>query len=121
MIQFNAGEILELAVRRQNINISELSRKMNVNRRTIYNWFQQQSLSSTIIFGISQAIDYDITQEFPENFFGQALNAQKQHTGLNSIAEHEEARYYWMRKYISLLEDYKVLLEKTKSMHARYD
>lgn len=111
MISQNAGEIVELAVRRKNVNISELSRKMKINRRTIYNWFQQETLNSSVIYSISQAIDYDFSQEFPEDFFNNRSNSHKP-VEEEEVTEAEGAQYYWMKKYITLLEDYRLLLEK---------
>lgn len=111
MISQNAGEIVELAVRRKNINISELSRKMKVNRRTLYNWFQQETLTSAVIHSISQAIDYDFSQEFPEDFLTNRSNCHKT-VEEDNAAETGEQKYYWMKKYIALLEDYRLLLEK---------
>ncbi|MET1054841.1 MAG: helix-turn-helix domain-containing protein [Pedobacter sp.] len=111
MISQNAGEIVELAVRRKNINISELSRKMKVNRRTLYNWFQQETLTSAVIHSISQAIDYDFSQEFPEDFLTNRSTCQKT-VEEDNATEAGGQQYYWMKKYITLLEDYRLLLEK---------
>jgi len=116
MIQFNAGQLVELAVRRQNINISELSRKMNINRRTLYNWFRQETLSPSVIYSISQAIGYDFSNEFPEQFFKTRSHSYKIGQRDDAYISAEDAKEYWMKKYISLLEDYKLLLEKSKTM-----
>ena len=120
MISQNAGEIVELAVRRKNINISELSRKMKVNRRTLYNWFQQETLTSSVIYSISQAIDYDFSQEFPENFFNKLTNCQKTQEE-DCASETEGLHYYWMKKYITLLEDYRLLMEKYNNLQESAD
>ncbi|WP_449436902.1 hypothetical protein [Pedobacter steynii] len=44
-----AGEILERAVLRQEISISELSKRMNVSKRTLYNWFGQRTLDKRVL------------------------------------------------------------------------
>jgi transcriptional regulator with XRE-family HTH domain len=111
MISQNAGEIVELAIRRKNINISELSRKMKVNRRTLYNWFQQETLTSSVIYLISQAIDYDFSEEFPKYFFEKKMQLQTPLQEANTN-DTEASQYYWMKKYITLLEEYRLLLEK---------
>lgn len=108
MVQ-NAGEIVELAVRRQNINISELSRRLQVNRRTLYNWFQQKKLPAEVIYSIGNAIEYDFSEDFHEGLknLKPPPQTRKNDTGeltANSIN-------YWMEKYITLLEDYKDLLQ----------
>lgn len=68
IMKVNAGEIVELAVRRENINISELSRRMQVNRRTLYNWFQQKQLPIDVNHEIGKAIDYYFYSEFKDEF-----------------------------------------------------
>ncbi|PTS92675.1 hypothetical protein DBR11_26475 [Pedobacter sp. HMWF019] len=105
----NAGEIVELAVRRQNINISELSRRLQINRRTLYNWFQQKKLPSEVIYSIGNAIEYDFSADFHESL----KNIKPpSHTGSKESKEIQaNSINYWMEKYISLLEDYKDLLQ----------
>lgn len=115
MVQ-NAGEVVELAVRRQNINISDLSRRLQVNRRTLYNWFQQKKLPAEIIFTIGHAIEHDFTIDFQEDFmnFKPPAIPEKKDTGENPPGSSSS---YWMEKYISLLEDYKDLLQHIRSEH----
>lgn len=96
----NAGEIVEHAVRRQHVNISELSRQMNVNRRTLYNWFRQKKLPLDVILSIGEVIRYDFSKEFKDEF-----QVPRQ--------DPSDDKYYWMEKYITLLEDYKSLLQTT--------
>ncbi|WP_129714894.1 hypothetical protein [Pedobacter sp. SYP-B3415] len=109
----NAGEIVELAVRRQNVNISELSRKLNVNRRTMYNWFQQRKLSAELVHTIGRMIQHDFSKDFADEQSIQALNKHVKHTSPASTEENgrPDAIYYWMEKYIQLLEEYKALLQ----------
>ena len=113
MTKLNAGEIVEHAVRRQNVNISELSRRMKVNRRTLYNWFQQKSLNADVICGIGQVINYDFSKDFNDELNSAALKGSAR---MLSVKHDRDARstetvYYWMEKYIALLEDYKKLLQ----------
>lgn len=109
---YNAGEIIELAVRRQNVNISELSKQLNVNRRTLYNWFRQKKLHTDIILEIGKAINYDFSNDFEGELicFGhnEAPNLSQKDDNFNS----NSTVYYWMQKYIALLEDYKRLVRK---------
>ncbi len=110
MVQ-NAGEIVELAVRRKNVNISDLSRKLRVNRRTLYNWFSQKKLHTDVIVEIGKAIDYDFSNDFDDELvFFKEPNFPKQEI----IPEQQNTVYYWMGKYISLLEDYKNLQLKVR-------
>jgi plasmid maintenance system antidote protein VapI len=114
MTKLNAGEIVEHAVRRQNVNISELSRRMKVNRRTLYNWFQQKSLNADVICGIGQVINYDFSKDFNDELHSSALKGSARMFNMKSDREsrnNTETVYYWMEKYIALLEDYKKLLQ----------
>jgi len=121
-MKLNAGEIVEHAVRRQNVNISELSRRMKVNRRTLYNWFQQKSLNADVIYGIGEVINYDFSKDFNQELETSKLKSKER--GLNSKTNKEygsqESVYYWMEKYISLLEDYKKLLQNS-SYESNYE
>ncbi len=115
-MKLNAGEIVEHAVRRQNINISELSRKMNVNRRTLYNWFQQKNLNADVICGIGQVINYDFSKDFNEELTNNKKVKNKKKTLYPKVSKEyvdSESVYYWMEKYICLLEDYKKLLQSS--------
>ncbi|ETZ22038.1 helix-turn-helix transcriptional regulator [Pedobacter sp. V48] len=108
-MEHNAGEIIELAVRRQNVNISDLSRRMHVNRRTLYNWFKQRKLHTDVIIEIGKAINHDFSADFQNDFRGLgSVSAYKD----ESSSSHSDSVYYWMEKYISLLEDYKKLVQK---------
>lgn len=108
----NAGEIVELAIRRQEISITELSRRLHVNRRTLYNWFTKNDLHPDLILQIGRMINYDFYPHFERGFFGfdsdQEVITQTQYTQQMP----EDRAFYWMGKYINLLEEYKGLLRK---------
>lgn len=105
------GDVIERAVRNK-IGISELSRKLQVSRTSIYNWFENGQVNLETICKIGQAIDYDFTKEFPEEF----ANAQNLPSMKNSAKEGLQKEIgnssvdYWMNKYILLLEKYNDLL-----------
>jgi len=65
-MQKNRGAILEYIIRRENISINDLSLKLNVTRKTIYNWFDNEDLSYDIIAEISRCINFDLMAVFPE-------------------------------------------------------
>nr|WP_068891970.1 hypothetical protein [Pedobacter panaciterrae] len=111
-MEHNAGEIIELAVRRQNVNISDLSRRMRVNRRTLYNWFKQPKLHTDVIIEIGKAINHDFLPDFGGDFSDLGyLPIYKDDASTN----HSNSVYYWMEKYIALLEDYKRLAQRENS------
>src|SRR5215217_8129742 len=113
----SAGQILEHAIRRQNVNISELSRRMNVNRRTLYNWFNQEKLQMDIICMIGQVINYDFSDEFKDEFLRSGVKLIIDENDQHPInkEQSQESTHYWMQKYISLLEDYAALLQTINS------
>lgn len=107
------GEIIERTIRRNGYSISELARLMKVNRRSIYNWFNQPKFKPDIIFKIGCALKHDFSNEFPELFsseeFTKAFNNSKL-LNTDFFTEEREKINYWKDKYINLLEDYNQIL-----------
>lgn len=114
--QLKQGEVLERLVRRDRMGISELSRKLNVSRRTIYNWFRQDRLNQVVIWQVCKLLGQDISTAFPDAFI--EYNAEQE----SKIAEHDQmgaetnSVYFWMNKYIHLLEKYNDLLADEKQL-----
>lgn len=107
------GHIIERIIRRNGYSISELARLTNVNRRSIYNWFNQKSLKPEIIFRIGCALKHDFSEEFPELFtedeFQKVIVPPKNHNE-DSEDNPEGSSSYWKDKYIKILEEYNRLL-----------
>jgi AcrR family transcriptional regulator len=112
------GKIVERIVRRDHMGISEIARKLNVSRRTLYNWFNTKRLSFDIICQIGIVIEHDFSKEFPNEFALRfnSSNAEK------DIETHEakdaplDAIYYWMDKYIKLLEKFNEALRNENTV-----
>lgn len=112
------GEIIERTIRRNGYSISELARTLNVNRRTIYNWFLQRNLKSDIIYRIGCALRHDFSVEFPNLFapedFKQPVQSKRREARGPYAALEENAHtqnpVHWKNKYISLLEEYNSML-----------
>jgi len=114
-MECNAGEIVELAIRRQEISITELSRRLQVNRRTLYNWFAKKDLPSELIIQIGRAINYNFCPDFDSRFFG-LIHEQQWNDHANNLPQTgEDLVLYWMNKYIGLLEEYRELMRKSGS------
>lgn len=110
-MSLDAGQVIEHAVRRDHMGISELSRKLHVSRRTIYNWFKQKTLSFDVIYKIGNVIHHDFSKEFPDEFarfVAENRNNNPVATGLDGVQI--SSVNYWMNKYIRLLEKYNDLL-----------
>ncbi len=102
----NNGEIVELVIRRNNISISELSRRLHVSRRSIYNWFTQKNLSFDIICKIGEVLDYDFSRDFPEKFNGRNTTGMREILTDLELDNYQNSAHYWRTKYINLLEKY---------------
>lgn len=107
------GHIIERIIRRNGYSISELARLTNVNRRSIYNWFNQKSLKPEIIFRIGCALKHDFSEEFPELFtedeFQKVITPSKSSTDAEGETP-EGSSSFWKDKYIKILEEYNRLL-----------
>jgi hypothetical protein len=109
------GQIVEYRVRKNAYCISDLARASNVNRRSIYNWFNQKRLREEIIFKIGLTIRHDFSQEFPELFKKDDFKAihQIQDTCTIYTANFNENQCdTWKDKYLRLLETYNDLILK---------
>ncbi len=119
-MNLNVGKVIEHVVREDHVGISALSRKLHVSRRTIYNWFNQKTLSDEIIYRIGKAIKHDFSKEFPDDLIVSDQESNTNKTSLTDEDDHEDGTYtasvdYWMNKYISLLEKYNELLRQTNN------
>ncbi len=106
------GEILERIVRRDRMGISELARRLNVSRRTMYNWFETERISVEVIRRIGFVIGHDFSVEFPDEFAKKSDFADGE-SFIDATSAGEQpatAVYYWMDKYIKLLEKFNTVL-----------
>jgi hypothetical protein len=113
------GQIVEYRVRKNGFCISDLARCTKVNRRSIYNWFNQKNLRSDVILKIGFAIKHDFSQEFPELFDSSDFKTIYKLPDLNifdmpsfDVSEHENMK----NKYLNLLEKYNQLLTNEVSI-----
>ncbi|WP_051189401.1 helix-turn-helix domain-containing protein [Daejeonella oryzae] len=111
-MEVNAGEIVERVVRRNKVSISELARRMQVNRRSVYNWFDQKTLRMDIICKIGYVLGHDFSVDFPDAFGERGFAFMEKIVDSMDETEqgHPNSVHYWMVKYISLLEKYNELL-----------
>lgn len=111
----NEGQIVEIALKRHNINISELSKQLNVNRRTLYNWFRQKKLRKEVISKIENAIHYDFSEDFEIEVMRSSDYKESYITRTTWSTNVPNTAFYWMEKYTALLEDYRKLMRKRGS------
>jgi len=105
------GQIVELTIRKQGFSISELARLADINRKCVYNWFNQKYLKPEIIQRVGSFIKHDFSVEFPELFNAEDfLPGEKLKLSLGQGLNEPESERVWKDRYIDLLERYNQLL-----------
>jgi transcriptional regulator with XRE-family HTH domain len=102
MSELHMGELLERAIRRKGMNITELAAALNVTRRTLYNWFNLERIDEVTMERISGVIKYEINTS---NINPVITKGSLSEPSINK----DEA--YWQARYIDLLERYSELLQ----------
>jgi transcriptional regulator with XRE-family HTH domain len=108
------GQILERAIRRNGNSISDVARLLNINRRSVYNWFNQAQLRPEILYKIGHVINYDFSVDLPHLFTPEDF-IKKPRLTINKqgeLMEDTTNSYSWQQKYIDLLEKYNSLLSE---------
>jgi AcrR family transcriptional regulator len=101
------GEIVEYYVRKKGVSITELAAGLNVNRRSVYNYFQNKYLKIDIIFNIGVLIRHDFSSEFPELFTSEEFDRKTmQNVNNDLVVDPNSDEEKWKDKYIQLLEVY---------------
>jgi plasmid maintenance system antidote protein VapI len=99
------GQIIERHIRNNCISISEIARRLDVSRPTLYNWFEAKKLSTDIIVKIGLVTSHDFSVEFPDEFAHRSCLMDKEVLKeINGGEQNADPIYYWMEKYIILLE-----------------
>ncbi|MDO7744642.1 MAG: helix-turn-helix domain-containing protein [Pedobacter sp.] len=112
-MELHNGQIVERIIRRNGHSISELARLTKVNRRSVYNWFNQRHLKPEIIFRIGCVLNYDFSSEFPNLFSKDEFIRQHAPDPMDMLPKMKTAHGNvtdWKDKYIDLLEKYNQLL-----------
>ncbi|MBD1363083.1 hypothetical protein IDJ77_04600 [Mucilaginibacter sp. ZT4R22] len=106
------GQLVEYRVRKNGYSISDLAKNLQVNRRSIYNWFNQRHLKKDIIFHIGCILRHDFSDEIPEMFLPEEFNCLRvtPSTGINQNTNNTEENERYKNKYVALLEQYNDLL-----------
>lgn len=93
------GEILKKALAATGVKLVSLAKSMDVDRKTIYNWFTTPNIPIEKMIEIGKILRYDFTTDIPE------MRKFIPNTGTNDV----ELDY--RTKYIMLLEDHNALLK----------
>jgi hypothetical protein len=116
----NHGEIIERIIRRNNYPISAIAKLLNVNRRSVYNWFNLPTLRTDIIYQIGHAIKHDFSKEFPELFTPEDFNFESKSSivAKKQLDIEVEKELIYKEKYLELLERFNKLVEDKLSKEA---
>jgi transcriptional regulator with XRE-family HTH domain len=91
------GELLEKAMKKKGMSVSAVAIALDINRRTLYNWFKQKTIDKVIMQKISSlmVLDRHLIEILPNDTILEKSNLQET---------------CWQDKYIDLLEKYAELL-----------
>jgi hypothetical protein len=108
------GEVLEAAVKKSPLSITELVKRMGISRGTYYNHIEENGLSFETLEKYGKIIGYDFTQDFPEMKKYVIEEPAAPYGEPKTLDEAIKQRDYWRRqadqwkdKYIELLEERK--------------
>ena len=100
------GETLELIIRRNELNLSELAQEVGVDRRTFYYWFKKSVLKESTIDKISRVIkSEDVSNSLKRNIIDPCFEPAPR------LSINRDGDEYWKDKYLVLLERYTALLK----------
>lgn len=104
------GQVVEYIVRRNGYSITDLAEGMDLNRRTLYNYFQSKFLKYDVIHKIGLIVRHDFSKEFPELFKSDQFEIKPvSRPRVSSTVSTDDE--YWKDKYIQLLETYNKTLD----------
>ena len=110
-MELHHGQTVERIIRRNGYSIAELARIIQVNRRSVYNWFNQRHLKPEIIFRIGSVLNHDFSSEFPSLFVkGETIGKSTVHYTESVENAPGLGGSNWKDEYIDLLEKYNELL-----------
>ena len=110
MSEKHAGSVIEKTIRRHHLSITTISRKMNIHRRTLYNWFNKKELPYTVIIELGKVLDHD----FSEDLALEDITTYKENLIIQKPKKSTIDKYqYWMFKYLELLNKYSELKKKS--------
>ncbi|RZK63881.1 MAG: XRE family transcriptional regulator, partial [Pedobacter sp.] len=56
MMGIHMGELLERAVKQRGMSLTQIAIALNISRRTLYNWFKQETIDEVIMQRISKVM-----------------------------------------------------------------
>jgi AcrR family transcriptional regulator len=100
------GQTLELIIRKNELNLTELATEVGVDRRTFYYWFKKEVLKESTINRISRVINSDnLHNSIKTNLLDPCFSTPVE------VSKNKAGDEYWKDKYVELLERYTTLLK----------
>jgi hypothetical protein len=118
-MEMHQGQIIEKIIRRNGHSITNIARLSEVNRRSVYNWFNQKHLKPDVIIKIGRLINHDFSKELPDLFTPDDFVNEPKKMLLSSSTDIEAETNvvnHWKDKYIDLLERYNTLIVNNPSV-----
>jgi predicted transcriptional regulator len=106
------GEIVENAIRQSGYSITDIAKKLKISRRHLYNLFQKYNIDNDTVSNIGKIINHDFTGEIKG--FSMPILEEPAEKYITEIERIKDEVNLWKNKYINLLEEHKLLLEKIK-------
>ena len=103
----HVGKRLEDAVRASEWSITALAQKLNLSRKTIYNYFENPDLEDYIVKRFEHVLHTNILST--DEFTGLLTEIRERYDRI----ENDNTSQFWKNKYLDLLERYSALLEKS--------
>lgn len=104
----HVGKRLEGAVRASEWSITALAQKLNLSRKTIYNYLENPDLEDYIVKRFEQVLHVYILSE------SESVGFVNENAETYVSKGHEGSSQLWKDKYLDLLEKYSALLELNK-------
>lgn len=106
------GEILQDVIKKKGISLSEVGRRLGIDRSTVYRHTKNANLDDATLLQYGKALNYDFSMEIPELYNSMKLvNEPSPEYRNKTYDELLIERDYYKDKYINLLEKYNVLVE----------
>jgi len=104
-MQNDQGIILQKAVLKSGISISEIGRRLGKGRSWLYFQFSRNKIPVEVFFQIGNIINHDFTEDVSE---------LRKFAPVSPRKNEEETIEYWKMRYYSLLEEHVELLKRQR-------
>lgn len=107
MDSIHMGKLLERAVKRSSLTTLEVAEVLKINRRTLYNLFNQNVIREDTVSLINQALLSKVVVE--NKVF--AENIEASNTDNKEASDDMDTNSDWKNKYIHLIKNYSEMID----------